>query len=443
MEQTITNFIRALRAHEVSVSSGEAIDAARTFELIGYQDRAHLKTALACVLAKSPEEKNIHDDLFEKFFMIAEARDFSANADGSGTVDQQTPDDMLSLIQSGDEAAIQMAIENAANVVEINNIRFSTQVPYFAQQMMQAMGGEAIQQKLLEALQGRNEGDQELAQEIIDARRDMFMRARERVAQAFDVFGAGETEQFRDEFVTSKSIAALQMSDMARIRTLIEKMAKRLAVKHSRRCRKRNRGMINVRRTMRANAGVDGVPFNVFWKQKKKDRPKVVAICDVSGSVAQYVRFLLMLLYALQDVIHDIDSFAFSARLGSVDDTLDTNNFDDAMKKIMREYGMGSTSYGQALSDLKMNHWNTLDKRTTVIILGDARSNHGDPRLDLFKEAAGRCKQVFWLNPEGRSNWGTGDSEMLRYAPHCRIVQHVKSLKDFEKIIDDILLSYA
>ena len=453
MERTLTNFIRALRSSEVAVSSGEAIDAARAVALMGYGDRSVLKETLGCVLAKSEHEKTVHDALFDLYFArpperepsSAESSDSDNDDGGDDSQDGGAPstDDLMSLLQSGDETAISVALEKAAQQAGLDDIRFSTQVAYFSQQMVKAMGGDGMQKELLDALSGRTPEDDARATDIMAARKDLTMRAREKAEQAFDIFGAGETEQFRDDFASRKSLGALDLRDMERMKTLIAKVAKRLAVKHSRRRRKRNRGTLDVRRTMRANAGVDGIPFNVIWKQKKKDRPKIIAICDVSGSVARYVRFLLLLLYSLNDVVPDLHSFAFSHRLGPVDDALDGHGFEEAMDKIMKVYGMGSTDYGQAFSDMKVNHWDLIDRRSTVIILGDGRSNYGDPRLDLVREMAGRAKQVIWLNPEGVSVWGSGDSEMLRYRPYCTQASHVATLKDLEKAVDEILASYG
>jgi hypothetical protein len=271
----------------------------------------------------------------------------------------------------------------------------------------------------------------------------MFSRTREYAQQAFDTFGAGATELFRQDFLSEKSISSLDRRDLERVRVLVEKMAKRLAVKHSRRRRKKNRGVLDVRRTLRSNAGFDGVPFDLSWKQKKRDRPKIVAICDVSGSVAQVVRFFLMLLYSLNDVVPDIESFAFSGRLEDVSDTLENEEFNPAMDKIINTVGMRSTDYGQSLSDLKTDHWQDIDRRTTLIILGDGRSNYGDPRIDIFQEATARAKQTVWLCPEPESQWGTGDSEILRYRPFCNRLTHVATIKDLERVIDEVLSSYT
>lgn len=448
MEKQISNFIRALRSADVRVSTGEALDAARTVAMIGYDDRLLMKNALACVLAKSESEKAVHDRLFELYFSSAPAGSAAQSAGaGSDSEPGEDPKDaaerLSQLTQQGNEQALAAAIERAAEQAGLNDIRFSTQVAYFAQTMVRAMGGEQLQARLLEALQGRTPDADAEAQRLIDVRRKLTMTARARAEKAFDIFGAAETEKFRDEVAATKRLSAIEASDMARMKQLVAKVAKRLAVKHSRRRKRTQRGLLDVRRTMRANAGVDGVPFNVIWRQKKKDRPKIIVICDVSGSVALYVRFLLLLLFSMKEAIPDLHAFAFSYRLKSVDNILESMEFDAAIKKILREIGLGSTSYGQAFSDFKMEHENRIDRRTTIIILGDGRSNYGDPRLDLFREFAGRAKRVIWLNPEGRSLWGTGDSVIPRYEPFCAQMSHVATLKDLEKAIDEVLTAYS
>jgi uncharacterized protein with von Willebrand factor type A (vWA) domain len=446
MERQIANFIRALRSSDVRVSTGEALDAARTVAMIGYGDRALLKVSLGCVLAKSETEKDVHDRLFDLYFAATAKASPGAGAQPEASSQEgaaHAAEQLVSLTEEGREEALASAVERAADAAGLNDIRFSTQVAYYAQQMVRAMGGEALQARLLEALQGAGADREAEAQRLIDARRALMLAARARAERAFEVFGAGETEKFRDDVAATRRLSALETHDMARIKLLIAKIARRLAVKHSRRRRKTSRGILDVRRTMRANAGYDGVPFDIVWRQKKKDRPKIIAICDVSGSVAAYVRFLLLLLYSMREVIPDLKAYAFSYRLGEVSNILDTNEFDGAMKKILREHGLGSTSYGQAWSDFAMNHAGVIDRRSTLLILGDGRSNYGDPRMDLFTGFAARAKQVIWLNPEGASLWGTGDSVIPRYAPYCKQMSHVATLRDLERAIDAILTSYS
>ncbi len=442
-ERQISQFIRALRSAEVRVSTAEALDAARAVALIGYGSRTLLKDTLACVLAKSEAEKATHDRLFDLFFATAPlAVDAAGLADDTlPTQDEAGALDELALPENG--AALAAAIERAAEATGLDQIRFSTQVAYYSQAMLKAMGGGALEAKLVSALKaGGAEADAE-AQRLIDARRSLMMAARARAERAFNVYGAGETDLFRDEFIASKRLSALEMHEMARMKRLIAKLARRLAVKHSRRQRRTSRGQLDIRRTLRANAALGGVPFHVVWRQKKRDRPKVFVICDVSGSVAPYVRFLLLLLYAMREAIPDLRAFAFSFRLIDVSAMLDSPDFDAAMKRILREAGMGSTSYGQAFADFACDHAHALDRRTTLLILGDGRNNYGDPRLDLFRNFAGRVKRVVWLNPEGPALWGTGDSVIHRYRPFCAQMTHVATLKQLIRAVDEMLAAYG
>ena len=444
-EQVLTDFIRALRSADVRVSTGEAIDAARAVSFIGYEDRQQLADTLRCVLAKSPDEKTTHDRLFDLYFSrqpVSPPPESNASQPEDG--DQSgSPDDLLDLVETGDETQIAMAMERAGQEAEIADIRFSTQISYYTQQMMKSLGLERLEAQMMDAFRERTPEGEGRAEELIEARKDMFLRAREHVKQAFETYGAGATELFREEILSVKRITQLDRRDLARMRALVDKMAKRLAVKHSRRTALRNRGKLDVRKTLRANSGFDGVPFDLKWKQTRKDRPKLVVVCDVSGSVAQVVRFFLMLVYSLADVIDDIETFAFSGRLKDVGDILEAEDFTPAMDRIINTVGMSSTDYGQSLSDLQTDHWNVLDRRTTLIVLGDGRSNYGDPRVDIFREAAARTKRTLWLCPEGPAQWGTGDSEMLRYQPYCARLVHVTTIKDLERILDEVLASYS
>lgn len=448
MERQISSFIRALRSADVQVSTSEAIDAARTVALTGYADRALLKSSLGCVLAKSETEKQVYERLFDLYFASrntgqASSREAETPPQDAGTQETDAVQDVLRLVQPGHEADLESAVERAGEASGLNDIRFSTQVAYFSQQMVRALGGDALQERLLKALQETGPEAESEAGRLIEARKALTLAARQRAQKAFEIFGAGETEKFRDDVAATRRLSALEGHDLARMKRLIARIARRLAVKHSRRRRKTSTGQLDVRRTMRANAGYEGIPFEVIWRQKKKDRPKIVAICDVSGSVAAYVRFLLMLLYALKEVIPDLHAYAFSYRLGDVSEILEREEFDEAIRQVLRTYGLGSTSYGQAWADFTMDHERVIDRRTTILILGDGRSNYGDPRLDLFSHFTGRAKQTIWLNPEGERLWGTGDSVIPRYAPYCRQMSHVATLKDLERAIDEILASYS
>jgi hypothetical protein len=166
-----------------------------------------------------------------------------------------------------------------------------------------------------------------------------------------------------------------------------------------------------------------------------------MAICDVSGSVSRYSRFLLLFLYSLQEVIPRLRSFAFSSSLHEVTDLFQQLPLEDAMDAVLERYGLGSSDYGRSFADLETLALAAMDRKTTLIILGDARNNNGDARLDLLREFHLRAKQVIWLNPEDMNRWGSGDSEMLRYRSACSRVHSCRNLAELERIVDRLLKS--
>jgi uncharacterized protein len=237
-------------------------------------------------------------------------------------------------------------------------------------------------------------------------------------------------------------LGRLAPGDMERMKQAVARMARRLAQRHARRRRVQWRGHLDFRRTLRASAANGGVPFQLAFKHRRRDKPRIVVICDVSASVAAHVRFLLLFLYALKGTISELRAFAFSNELVDVAGPLDTLPFDDAMAHILLRVGSGSTDYGRAFEDLYDQHWQAIDRRTTVLILGDGRSNHANPRLDLLAELSARAKRVVWLCPERENRWGSGDSCMLQYRPHCTHVTHCASALDLERAIDEALEAY-
>jgi uncharacterized protein with von Willebrand factor type A (vWA) domain len=456
MERTLTNYIRALRGAGAAVSPSEAIDAARALALVGYADRQTLKDSLGVVLAKTAEEKGIHERLFDLYFRRPagpehaerehgneggepDADRASGEAGGEGGV---AVDALLDLARSGDPDRMAVAMERAGAAAGADQIRFASQGSFFARRMLEALGIDELEKRLMERLQMRTPDAQEAAQALMDARSALTREARKFVDQRFEVFGRSATETFMNTVVANRAIDQLSLRDMERMKAVVARMAKRLAVKHSRRRKIRNRGQLDIRRTLRANAGYDGVPFEVVWKQKHRDRPKIVAVCDVSGSVAAYVRFLLMFLYALNETVTDLGAFAFSNQLIDVSGPLKHLSFEMAMDYIVQEVGSGGTDYGQALVDLRDNHWEQIDRRTTVLVLGDGRSNHTNPRLDILAEMADRAKRVVWLCPEPVGRWGSGDSEILRYRPYCTHLSYCATAIDLEEALDEILLAY-
>src|SRR4029078_13220095 len=206
--------------------------------------------------------------------------------------------------------------------------------------------------------------------------------------------------------------------------------------------KRQRRGHLDVRRTLRRNAAWDSVPFLTAWKRRHRDRPKIVALCDVSGSVARVSDFFLLLIHSLHEVVSDVRSFAFSGHLIEVSDILQDKSTEEAMAEIMSKVGFGSSDYGNSFADFEQEWMNAITPQTTIIVLGDARSNKLDPRADILRRIGERSKRLVWLNPEGRMAWGWGDSEMPRYSTFCPVVRQCAAAQQLAPAVSDIVASY-
>jgi uncharacterized protein with von Willebrand factor type A (vWA) domain len=404
MDRLLTRYVRALRAAGVEASPAETLDAVRTLGVVGVADRQALKMALGIVLAKSAAEKTRTtrcSSASSRRRMASRRRprtrptseQATSNVGESSAGDARRPGRCT--VAAGRPRQRRRAVGRAARAageVGADEIRFETQVPYFAHRMLDRLGVARLDERRLQQLEAHTPEAQAEADALGAARRRLYAAAQQWVQQRFELFGRPATEAFMTEVAVERSLGRLGPHDMPRMTAAVTRMARRLAQRHSRRRRVELRQRLDLRRMLRANAGHGGVPFHLHFKHHRKDKPRLVAVCDVSGSVAAYVRFLLLFLYALQGEVTDVRCFAFSSHLVDVGPVLDNLPFDPAMQKIITEVGGGSTDYGQALDDLHQHHWDAIDRRTTVLVLGDGRSNHANPRLDLFAEMAARAR---------------------------------------------------
>jgi hypothetical protein len=234
-------------------------------------------------------------------------------------------------------------------------------------------------------------------------------------------------------------LAGLDRRDQERMRILVRNLARQLATQYGRNRRRKLRGKLDARRTIRRNMAWDGVPFLTVWKTKKIDRPKVMVLCDVSGSVAVFAQFLLLFLHSLNEALASLRAFAFSGALIEVTEILDKEPIETAITTIMARIGYGSSNYGNSFLDFEKGWMDKVDSQTTVLILGDGRGNRTEPQVDIIKRLAERSRRVIWLNPEYRTVWGTGDSDMLRYLPFCHTAGTCSTLHDLDKVVSELL----
>jgi uncharacterized protein with von Willebrand factor type A (vWA) domain len=303
------------------------------------------------------------------------------------------------------------------------------------------MGHAELQQEIFKLTASGAIPDRRLAQDL--GRRTDWLRERVRdyVEHQFLLHADVTGRRLRESLLRNLRLSILEQRHHRMLQDIVHRMARKLVAAYSRRRKVFRRGQLHVPRTLRRNMKYDDAIFDLHWKSVKTDKPKVFAICDVSGSVANYARFMLMFLYSLEEVLPKVRSFAFSSDLGEVSALFARNDIDGAIALALRQYGSGSTDYGQALADFRKLCLDEIDKRSTVIILGDARNNYGDARTDGLKEIYDRARRVIWLNPESRAIWNTGDSEMRHYSPYCHQVDECGTLAQLERVVSRLLQS--
>jgi len=477
MQSNLVSFIQVLRSHDVRVSPAETLDAMGVVTTLGYANRDVLRDGLAITLAKTQEEEAVFQECFDRFFRrdladfagVDPAVDETGEADEAGEANGDTLEpttgegeefvdprlaalqraaadvpELETLLQAplmqslvdNDRNALTLAMSQAGERVNLQQIQMFTQKGQFTRKILDAMGEEQIRDAVIALEQAQSP-----ALSALQHYRDILReQVRDYVEREYLLHAAGRSQQFMDEILSKTRLNNIEHIYLHKVQELIRRMAKKLISRHSRKRRQLKRGQLNMAKTLRKGIPNDGVMFNTYWRQVKKEKPQILAICDVSGSVAAYAKFLLLFLYSLQDVLPKVRSFAFSSHLGEVSSYFDDYPVEKAIELINWRYG-GATDYGASLRDFARIAMDDINSNTTVIILGDARNNNGDPQLEILQSIYQRSHQVIWLNPESRRAWGSGDSEMLRYQSACHFCAECNNLKQLERIVDQLLKS--
>jgi uncharacterized protein with von Willebrand factor type A (vWA) domain len=440
MDRVLNNFILTLRGAGVPVSVSESIDAAQALAISGYGNRQVVKSSLAATLAKSGTEKEIFDDCFERFFAYQEpTADFKA---GQGSGDEQQPGDMPpigGMIMEGDLGGVALAVRDAARSVDLQSIRFFTQRGIFTSRMLQALQLDQLDGFVADLYREGGTGAMAMARLLEQGRDALIDMVRRFVEEQYDIYARESAERIIERYLWDVRLTELEERHYDRMHFLIRKLVKRMNERFSRRRRRAKRGALDFKKTLRSNMHHGGLLFETHWKKKRVNRPDVVILCDVSRSMSTVVRFCLLMLYGLNEVVARIRSFIFCSSLLEVSDVFESCPVAVAVERLRTGEGldihMGRTDYGSAFWDFTNKHLDAVTGKTTVIILGDARSNYGDPADELLKKIAERSRRLIWLNPETPPMWGTGDSEMKRYMRLCDQVMECSTLRHLEQLV--------
>ncbi len=472
MQQRIIEFTNLLRKSGIRVSVAEGIDAFMALDVLSIEDRVVFRDALRASMVKRGDEIATFDELFDLYWsgfydnlrdsfgnlgdqmgdmgidldsLLAQMAEMMEGMDGNVDLGE-----LAKALLTQDLAALENMIREAAEQAGTDRIENMLQVGFFSRRTNEQLdldgaGGEL--EALAEKLAGMGMGSDE-----IEGIRQMIKKLLENMRRSVKNFVERELqtrnhdymEKFRKEMLQEKSFYHLTEEEITRMREVVNRLAQRIKNVLSVRKKRIKRGKLDLHQTLRRNMARGGIPFEVIYKHRRKDRPKLVILCDVSSSVANVSRFMLQFMYGLQEAFTKIRSYVFVSDLGEV-----TSVFKDADVNTAIEQALDGgdvinvytrSNFGKAFHDFWKDHLSSIDNRTTVIVLGDARNNYNDPMAWCLRDVHNKAKNVVWLNPESPSAWGFGDSVMDRYAPYCDRVEECRNLRQLSKIVDDVML---
>lgn len=444
MDRILHQFVSALRGSGVRVSPPEGLDAMEAVRLMGYGDRAVFKAALGCALAKSLREREIFDVCFDLFFSV---EGFSREKGPPDLTEDLQPDHedhpLTAMLLAGDASGLSISMGKAAEEVDMGGIRFFTQKSLYVQRILKNMGLEGVDQDIRRLESSGPFSRRQKAAAIREARSRLYERVRDHVERQYTLHAKAATEEILERYLRNISLSNLEQRDYGRMQEIVRRLAKRLNDRHSRRRKVAARGSLDLKKTLRGNVAYQGVIFEPKWRRKKTARPDLMVLCDVSRSVETVSRFMLLFVYSLNEAIARIRSFIFCSNLIEVSSVFEMHGVEEAVELLSGGQGIGiqrgRTDYGAAFQDFRELALDDVTRKTTILILGDARNNYGDPRSDILKTLHDRSRRVIWLNPEPPAFYGSGDSEMKRYFPYCSLVRQCSTVRQLERAVDDLL----
>lgn len=457
MDDRIVKFISALRGGGVRVSLAESADAFRAVEELGIADREGFRLSLRATLVKEANDQGTFDELFPLFFdssaappLMNMAQDLTPEeAQMLADTLQQFTEQLRRMIERlvKGEPLSQEEMERLGQMVGLNRADDLRQREWMARRMAQALKFKQVQealQKLQELLaqMGMNKQRLDQMRQILQANQQALQeQVRQFAGQKIAENMAEQRPEDQLEGLLDRPFNALSDRDMDLLRKEVRRLAQMLRSRVALRQKRAKTGQLDAKATIRANLKHGSVPIELKHRDHHL-KPKLVVVCDISTSMRPASELMLSLIYAMQDQISKTHAFAFIDRLEFISPDFDGKEAREAVADVLLRMPSGyyNTDLGHSLEEFTHDYLDTVDSRTTFIVVGDGRNNYNDPRLDLFGSLARRSRQMIWLNPEPPMMWTTGDSDMLKYAPYCSTILQVGTLGELAAAMDRLLV---
>jgi len=445
-----------LRRGGFRIPTAEALDALRAVRAVGLEDRWALAESLAAVVVERASDRSRFDRIFDDFFargthavpLLDRLRGLGFSPEEVSALRDEL--ERLATSASGDAEHLGALLERGAELDRLlalagtsrtlPSIQSSIQLGFVTYRVLGELGvGRAeatlarLRGYLREALgdaRGTAVADA-LRAELARAEGDVRAYLTDRLAARVEEENAGPHPRRLD----TKAFTSLGDVEMEEAKRAVRAFAERLRGAERVRVRRARRGRVHLSRTMRRAMRTGGVPFVLLRGRRRRDKPRLMLLCDISDSVRAAARFMLELVYAAQDLFDETRSFVFVSEIAETTRLFASQPVTIALGQA---YGGGvvsvaaNSNYGRVLRSFEKDHLGEVDRRTTVVILGDGRTNYHDDASEVLDRIRARARALVWLCPESRAGWLLGDSAMNRYAPKCTAVFEALSVRDLE-----------
>lgn len=449
MLDSVIALTRDLRAAGVDASSAEAIDGLRAVEQVGVRERLLVRAALQATLVKRAEDVGVFEALFDRHFPLTAARrvdesvaaavgdDGTAVTAGRLTAGGGVPLALVNAVHRGDDETLVALVDEA--VARYSGIEAQPgSERYFVYRVMRALDVS----NLLIAVMAKQRSEHpdtsefELRQLRDDVRERIellrrLLAAAVRARLALQVLDPAQAIDVPRR-VEDIDVLAASTTELHELRAAVRPLARKLASRVGRQRRRHRHGSLDVRRTMRRSLDAGGIPLDPAWRRARRTKPQLVMLCDLSGSVAEFAHFTLMLLHAMTAELAGLRAFVFVDGVAEVTRVLEEADVDLDPRLLVTVPGVvagdGHSDYGRALGTFVERYGATVGAGSTVLVTGDARTNLRGSGVESLRVIRHRCRRLYWFNPEPADCWDEPDSAVADYRDLCDGVFEVRNL---------------
>jgi uncharacterized protein len=475
MLDVLQGFVHELRTAGLPVSMTENLDAMRAVEYVPIDDRESFKAALSSTLVKHVGHTRVFDTVFEVYFSMfspgVDTGEGESDADAMQNMDwdqlRAAMDQGGAMGQVSNEELAQMLLE-AMMRMDQNEMRmlaaaavarFAGMEPgrpvggaYYLYRTLRQLDADGLVGKMMQRAQdedqiGEGAFDERLAREDFEGRLKVLKEMieaeiRRRLVADRGVEAMART--LRKPLPEDVDFMHASREEMQQLQKAIYPLTRALAARLAQRRRHRRRGHLDFRQTVRHSMSYGGVPVEPKFKRPRPSKPEIMVVADISGSVASFARFTLQFVYAMQSEFSKVRSWVFIDGVDEVTRFFDeAQELGEAIQRVNTEADVvwvdGHSDYGHAFEVWHERHIREVTKKSSVILLGDARNNYHASQAWTVAEMRKKARKVYWLDPEPRGYWDTGDSIVSEYAPHCDGVYEVRNLRQLQKFVSDVV----